>query len=156
MTRRATAPGPARSGADGWVLDASVTLPWFFADKATPFTEGLLDRLAAQPIWAPALWVLECANVLQSAQRRNRIDTRRRTEIVDQLSALPVRVDHEPLTFATIDRMAAAHGLSAYDAAYVELALRRSLTLVSLDVRLLAAARQLSHPVLTAAPISAG
>ena len=157
MTQRATAvsPGPVRSAADGWVLDVSVTLPWFFADEAMPFTEGLPDQLAAQPIWAPALWVLECANVLQSAQRRLRIDAGRRAEIVDQLGALPVRIDHEPLAFATIDRLAATHGLSAYGAAYLELALRRSLTLVSLDARLLAAARQLGHPVLTTAIVSA-
>lgn len=151
MTARGTAGVrvPTRSLADGWVLDASVTLPWFFPDEASPFTEGLLDALGAQTIWAPALWVLECANVLQSAQRRGRIDAQRRAEIVDQLGALPVRVDHEPLKFATIDRLAAAHGLSAYDAAYLELALRRSLTLVSLDTRLLAAAKLLGHPVLT-------
>ena len=45
----------------GWVIDASVTMPWFFADEATPFTAGLLDQLGAQVIWAPTLWLLECA-----------------------------------------------------------------------------------------------
>ena len=49
-----------------------------------------------------------------------------------------------------IDRLATVHGLSAYDAAYLELALRRSLTLVSLDARLVAAAKRLGNPVLTA------
>lgn len=52
-------------------------MPWVFADEATPFTEGLLDRLGEQVIWAPTLWVLECANVLQSAQRPRRIDAAR-------------------------------------------------------------------------------
>ena len=105
----------------------------------------------AQPLWAPALWVLECTNVLQSAQRRRRIDANRRAQIAGELGQLPVRVDHEPLDFMTIDRLAAAHGLSAYDAAYLELALRRSLTLVSLDARLIAAAQVLGHPVITVA-----
>jgi predicted nucleic acid-binding protein len=50
-----------------------------------------------------------------------------------------------------LDRLASTHGLSAYDAAYLELALRRSLVLVSLDDRLIAAARGLGHPVLSAA-----
>jgi predicted nucleic acid-binding protein len=59
----------------GCVIDASVTMPWFFPDEATPFTEGLLDALGAQVFWAPTLWVLECTNVLQSAQRRKRIAT---------------------------------------------------------------------------------
>ena len=135
----------------GWVIDASVTMPWFFPDESTPFTEGLLDALSAQPLWAPALWVLECANVLQSAQRRGRIDANRRAEIASELDALPVRVDNEPLAILAIDRLAATHGLSAYDAAYLDLALRRSLTLVSLDARLVAATKALGHPVLTAA-----
>jgi len=51
----------------------------------------------------------------------------------------------------SLDRLAASHGLSAYDAAYLELAQRRSLVLVSLDARLLAAAQSLGHPVLSAA-----
>ena len=143
-----TASGPAPAG---WVIDASVTMPWFFADEATPFTEGLLDALGAQALWAPALWVLECTNVLQSAQRRRRIDANRRAEIASELSVLPVRIDPQIPDFVSLDRLAAAHGLSAYDATYLELALRRSLVLVSLDARLIAAAGALGHPVLSAA-----
>ena len=134
----------------GWGIDASVTMPWFFPDEATAFTDGLLDALGAQPLWAPALWVLECTNVLQSAQRRRRIDAHRRAQIAGELGELPVRVDHESLDFISLDRLAATHGLSAYDAAYLALALRRSLTLVSLDVQLIAAAKRLGHPVITA------
>lgn len=134
----------------GWVLDASVTLPWFFPDEATPFTEGLLDALGNQVLWAPSLWVLECANVLQSAQRRRRISADRRAEIASELSALPVRIDPQTPDFVGLDRLAATHGLSAYDAAYLELALRRSLVMVSLDARLIGAARALGHPVLSA------
>lgn len=134
----------------GRVIDASVTMPWFFADEATPFTESLLDALSDQVLWAPTLWVLDCTNVLQSAQRQRRIDANRRAEIAGELSALPVRLDAETPDFVSLDRLAAAHGLSAYDAAYLELALRRSLVLVSLDAQLIAAARALGHPVLSA------
>jgi predicted nucleic acid-binding protein len=133
----------------GWVIDASVTMPWFFPDEATTFTEDLLDAMAAQPIWAPTLWVLECTNVLQSAQRRGRLDAERRMQIAAELGALPVRLDHETPDFTTIDHLASSHALSAYDAAYLELALRRSLTLVTLDARLIAAARDRGHPVLS-------
>ena len=134
----------------GWVIDASVTMPWFFPDEATPFTEGLLDALGDQVLWAPTLWVLECTNVLQSAQRRRRIDANRRAEIAGELSELPVRLDPESPDFVGLDRLASTHGLSAYHAAYLELALRRTLVLVSLDDRLIAAARSLGHPVLNA------
>lgn len=136
----------------GWVIDASVTMPWFFPDEATPFTEGLLDALGGQEIWAPTLWVLECCNVLQSAQRRRRIDAKRRAEIAGELGALPVRLDPQMPEVVSLDRLAATHGLSAYDAAYLELALRRSLVLVSLDERLIAAAKALGQAVLSAPP----
>lgn len=134
----------------GWVIDASVTLPWFFADEATPFTERLLDSLGGQALWAPTLWVLECTNVLQSAQQSGRIDARRRAEIAAELAALPVRLDSELPDVVSLDRLAAAHGLSAHDATYLELAMRRSLVLVSLDDRLLAAAAAVGHPVFSA------
>lgn len=125
-------------------------MPWFFPDEATQFTEGLLDALGTQVLWAPTLWVLECTNVLQSAQRRRRIDANRRAEIADELSELPVRLDPQTPDFVSLDRLASTHSLSAYDAAYLELALRKSLVLVSLDDRLTAAARAIGHPVLSA------
>lgn len=134
----------------GWVIDASVTMPWFFPDEATPFTEAMLDALGDQVLWAPTLWVLECTNVLQGALRRRRIDADRRAEIAGQLAELPVRLDFEPPGFVELDRLAATHGLSAYDTAHLELALRRSLLLVSLNSRLIAAAKGLGHPVLSA------
>lgn len=125
-------------------------MPWFFPDAATPFTERLLDALGAQALWVPTLWVLECTNVLQSAQRRQRIDANRRAEIAGELDELPVRLDLETPDFVRLDRLATAQGLSAYDATYLELAMRRSLVLVSLDDRLIAAAKTLGHPVLSA------
>ncbi len=143
-------PKTRAAASPGWVIDASVTMPWFFPDETTPFTESLLDALGAQPVWVPTLWILECANVLQSSQRRQRIDAGRRSVIASELSQLPVRVDEEKPDFIGIDRLAATHALSAYDAVYLELALRRSLTLVSLDTQLVAAARGIGHPVLTA------
>ena len=150
VAEQAAEQASATPGSAGWVIDASVTMPWFFPDEATPFTESLLDELGAQVIWAPTLWVLECTNVLQSAQRRRRIDARRRAEVADELSALPVRLDPQTPGFVSLDRLAATHDLSAYDAAYLELALRRSLVLVSLDAQLIAAAKTLGHPVLSA------
>ena len=86
---------------------ASVTMPWFFVDEATAFTDGLLDALGTQVVWAPALWVLECTNVLQSAQRRRRIDAEGRARIAGQMAELQVRIDTEKPNFAGLDRLAA-------------------------------------------------
>lgn len=107
-------------------------------------------------MWAPQIWVLECTNVLQSAQRRVRVQPARRLAIAAELSELAVRVDREPLNFVALDRLASTHRLSAYSAAYLELALRRSLTLVSLDQQLVATATALGHPVLSAVPARSG
>ena len=52
----------------GWVIDATVTMPWFLPDEARSFTEGLVDALGNQELRVPTLWILECTSVLQSAR----------------------------------------------------------------------------------------
>lgn len=138
---RRAAREPAASYAPGLVLDASVTMAWFFPDEATPFTERLLDSLGTQAVWVPALWTVECANVLQSAARRGRIRPERRVEIALELEELPVTVDPEWPAIVQLDQLAADHALSAYDATYLELARRRQLPLATMDRRL----RQAAH-----------
>jgi predicted nucleic acid-binding protein len=140
----------------GFVVDASVSLAWFFEDEASEFTERALDRLASERAWVPALWTLECANVLASAHRRGRIDAARRHALAERATRLPLRVDREPVTVAEIDGLAARFGLSAYDAAYLELAVRRSLALLTLDARLAAAASAAGLVTQTAVERGAG
>ncbi len=137
----AAAREPAAVFAPGLVLDASVTMAWFFPDEATGFTEALLESLGTRPVWVPALWVAECANVLQSAARRGRLPPGRRVEIAQELAELPVTVDAEIPSVVPLDRLAATHSLSAYEATYLELAQRRKLPLATLDRSLRLAAR---------------
>jgi predicted nucleic acid-binding protein len=87
----------------------------------------------------PALWLLEIGNLMLSAQRRKRIDPPKRRELVAAAAALRLRVDREPVPMVDLDALAARHGLTAYDAAYLELALRRALPLATQDTALLAA-----------------
>jgi predicted nucleic acid-binding protein len=123
----------------GMVVDASVSAAWFLQDEATPFTEAALQATAASEVWVPALWLLEIGNLLLSAQRRKRIAAAKRRELVAAAAALRLRVDREPVSLLDLDALAARHQLSAYDAVYLELALRRSLPLATLDGALLAA-----------------
>ena len=132
---------PAAVFAPGLVLDASVTMAWFFPDEATGFTEALLESLGTRQVWVPALWVAECANVLQSAARRGRLLPGRRVEIAHELEELPVIIDAETPAVVPLDQLASAHSLSAYDATYLELAQRRKLPLATLDRSLQLAAR---------------
>ena len=122
-----------------FVVDASVSAAWFLPDEATPFTEAALQGTATNEVWVPALWLLEIGNLLLSAQRRKRIADPKRRELVAAAAALRLRVDREPVSMVELDALAAHFGLSAYDAAYLELALRRGLPLATLDAALLAA-----------------
>ena len=134
----------------GLVIDASVSATWIFADEASPFTDGVLSRILVETAWVPALWVYECANVLSTAQRRGRIDAPRRARLAESMMALPLVIDREPVTIAQLEWLSDRYALSAYDAAYLELAIRRSVPLVTLDRALVKAAGAANHPVLTA------
>lgn len=125
--------------AGGFVVDASVSAAWFLPDEATEATEAALQATATQDLWVPALWLLEMGNLLLSAQRRKRITADKRRELAQAAAALRLRVDREPVAIPALDELAARHGLSAYDAAYLELALRRSLPLATQDAVLAAA-----------------
>ena len=127
------------SGPPGFVVDASVSAAWFLPDEANPDTEAALQATATLDVWVPALWRLEIGNLLLRAQRRKRITADKRRELAVAASALRIKVDREPVAITTLDEIAARHGLSAYDAAYLELALRRGLPLATQDDALRAA-----------------
>jgi predicted nucleic acid-binding protein len=120
-------------------VDASVSAAWFLPDEANPHTEAALQATATQTVWVPALWLLEIGNLLLSAQRRRRISAEKRRELAAAASALRLAVDREPVAITVLDELAARHGLSAYDAAYLELAMRRNLPLSTQDDALIAA-----------------
>jgi predicted nucleic acid-binding protein len=127
-----------------FVLDCSATLPWVFGDEASPAADALLDRLVqGERAWVPALWHLELGNVLLGAKRRGRIDQAGIEGFLSRLAVYDIAVDDQTMERAwqkTLD-LALQHSLSTYDAAYLELALRRGLPLASLDRELIAAAR---------------
>lgn len=117
----------------GAVVDASVSAAWLLPDEATPLTEAVLHATATIDIWVPALWLLEIGHLLINAQRRKRIGDAKRRELVAAAAGLRLRVDREPVGMLELDALAVRHGLSAYDAVYLELAQRRGLPLATLD-----------------------
>ena len=122
-----------------FVVDASVSAAWLLPDEATAATEAALLATATHDAWVLALWLLEVGNLLLNAQRRKRIGADKRIALVAAAAALRLKVDREPVSLVTLDALAARHGLTAYDAADLELALRRGLPLATLDADLLAA-----------------
>lgn len=126
-------------GARAFVVDASVSAAWFLPNEATADTEAALHATATQDVWVPSLWLLEIGNLLLSAQRRKRITADKRRELAGAAAQLRIKVDREPVSIIVLDELASRYALSAYDAAYLELALRRRLPLATLDEALLAA-----------------
>lgn len=141
----ATPPAPSTA----FVVDASVSAAWFLPDEATPYTQAALQATATAELWVPTLWLLEVANLLQSAQRRRRITAAKRAELAAAAAGLRLHVCREPFSLLTLDALAAEHALSAYDACYLELALRRRLPLATLDQALLAAMQRCGVPAAT-------
>jgi predicted nucleic acid-binding protein len=117
------------------VIDASATLPWYFQDEASPESELIFDRVASAGAIVPAHWKLEVANGFQTALRRRRINAEYRDESLTDLASLPIDIDPETNARAWLDTLqtASRFGLTPYDAAYLELALRRHMPLATLD-----------------------
>jgi predicted nucleic acid-binding protein len=138
----------ARAGVPRFVLDCSVVLAWYFADESDPFADAVATSLARGTAVVPSLFHLEIANILVVGERRKRSTEAQAATFLSQLAALPIVVDGQTEAHAWSDTiaLARAHGLSAYDAAYLELAIREALPIATLDDRLRAAAKAVGVP----------
>ena len=133
-----------------FVVDSSVALAWCFEDEHTRAIMDLLDRVAATGAVAPSLWPLEALNGLLMAERRKRLDGKRRQRLAGFLRGLPVTLDTETAdqAWTATARLAERHRLTLYDAAYLELAQRRKLPLATLDEDLIKAGKALGMTLL--------
>lgn len=126
-----------------FVLDASVTLSWAFADEGEGVSTRVLKQLREDEAFVPTLWGLEVANGLLTAERRSRITAAEAADFCALLLSLPIAVDpaERSRSFAVLGPLARAHDLTAYDTAYLELAARLAAPLATLDGKLRDAAR---------------
>lgn len=132
------------------VLDSSVALAFVYAEETSLDIRDVFQTVSRDGAWAPSLWRLEVANVLEMGVRRGRHGSEFRDQTLMDLSALPVRVDPETDEHAwtATARLAARYALTVYDAAYLELAERRRLPLATLDEALRRAASAHGIPLL--------
>ena len=133
------------------VVDASIAIAWQFEDEATPAADALLARTVDSGAVVPTIWRLEVANTLRMAVRRKRCDETFFNEAIARLEALSVDDDDQTSHHAWTDTSALARdeGLTLYDAAYLELALRRKLPLATGDRALIAAGQRRGVEILT-------
>lgn len=124
------------------VLDSSVTLAWVYGDETTEAIRRIFNLLCEEEAWVPGLWRLEVANILEMGVRRGRHDATFRDATLSDLELLPIRLDPETdrQAWGATLQVAGRHRLTLYDAAYLELALRRGLPLATLDGELRSAA----------------
>lgn len=138
------------TASDRLVVDASVTVAWCFEDEKTPYTEEILNKMiqGAEAL-VPSHWPLEIVNALLQAEKRKRLTTAQATLFLKQLEGFKITTDSTPLprVFDWILLEARRQNLTAYDAAYLELALRSGLPLATLDTNLKRAAKDLGVPI---------
>jgi predicted nucleic acid-binding protein len=118
------------------VLDVSACMPWCCEDETTPTSEELLEwAIQGSKLHVPSLWVWEILNVVAVTVRRQRITAGRAKEFLAQLGTMQVRIDMPPSVadFPRLQGLAEHHGLTAYDVAYLDLAIRLSLPLATED-----------------------
>ncbi len=133
-----------------YVLDCSVAMTWCFDDEASEATDALLDRLATTEAVVPLLWFWEVSSVMTLALRRGRLTRQEVTARLAMLDALPIVGDTESTGRAWRETrlLAESERLTVYDAAYLELAMRRRLPLATLDGDLRAAALRVGATLL--------
>lgn len=127
-----------------FVLDCSIAAAWLFEDEAAPATDALLRRLKRDGAFVPGLWRLELGNVLTQAERSKRTDGTRIARWIERFEKLPIAIDPETgsRAFREILTLARQERLTTYDAAYLELAMRKAIPLATLDRALSRAARR--------------
>lgn len=131
------------------VVDASVALAWGLPDEISPYADSALIVAEQEGLHVPDIWAREVANGLAVAYLRKRITTSEEQQFLVALSRLSIIVESLPPLSVLKDGTAAAirFDLTAYDAAYVDLAMRQGLHLATLDDRMRKAAAQFGVPI---------
>ena len=114
---------------EGFVLDASVAMAWFFADERNAYADAVRLGITQSQVSVPTLWPLEVANITVVGEWRNHATPAQAASWFGLLTLLPIIVDDETTARAWGETvgLARAQSLSVYDAAYLELAMRRGL-----------------------------
>jgi len=134
---------------DSFVIDNSVVMSWCFRDEASEYADAVLDCLQESTAVVPSIWPLEVVNVLLVAEQRTRLSKAGSVRFITLLSKLPIMVEYErtETMMNELLTLARVNHLSGYDAAYLDLALRKGLPISTSDTRLIKAAKIADVPI---------
>jgi len=135
-----------------FVLDNSVVSGWYLSDQASAYTDAVALKLQDDKALVPSLWQMELANVLKTACTKGKLSITQARQILDVLAQLPIEVDTGPAPGQRqLFELAMRYGLSSYDAAYLELAMRHGLPIATRDEQLQLAASAAGVDIVAAA-----
>jgi predicted nucleic acid-binding protein len=125
------------------VIDASIASAWCFPDEQTDYTRAVFQAVSSSAVdsVAPRLWAYEIRNSVLMGIRRGRISKPDSEQFLLSLNELNVRLS-EPASYDDVFSLAQQHGLTVYDAAYLDIAMQERLPLASLDGQLVRAAEK--------------
>lgn len=131
------------------VLDASVAIGWCAPAQATPLTRAALVAVNADGAEVPAPFFFEVIYGLEKQVQRNAITRDHFEWFLRSLPTLPISVSagHTSSQMIELYELARRHRLSIFDAAYLELAMRRNLPLATRDRALARAATEAGVPL---------
>ena len=132
-----------------FVIDNSVVMSWCFKDESNQYADAVLDRLLESTAFVPSIWPLEVVNVLLAAERRKRLTEADSVRFITLLSQLPIVVEYEPAEIIMKDLLALArtNRLSSYDACYLDLSMRKGISIATSDDQLIKAAKKTDVPI---------
>ena len=127
----------------GVVIDASLALAWCFPDGASEYADGVLVALEGRTVMVPPVWALEITNAVLVAERRKRVKQADVRRFVELLGGLTIIEQSQTVidTVSSVLPLARQYGLSAHDAAYLDVAVRQGAPLATLDSALEKAGR---------------
>ena len=128
------------------VIDSSIVLAWCLADEEHQVAERAMRLTAEHGAVVPGIWRYELWNALIVNERRGRLTAEDARQFLGDLAEMRIERDgdHDEARLLVLARQ---WGLSAYDAAYLEVAARRGLAIASLDHRLVDAATGANVPL---------
>ena len=133
----------SRPAAHAIVVDASVALAWCFSDESSDYADAVLAALDGRTMIVPTLWALDITNALLVGERRKRVTRQDARRFIELLGGVRTVKHSQPWedTLRHILPLAREHNLSAYDTAYLDLAIRQGAPLATLDASLRKSAR---------------